>query len=292
MAKQTEKRALLIAGPTASGKSALSIDIARKFQGVVINADALQVYSELRVLTARPSPDEESQARHRLYGHIGATTQYSVARWLEEARLEIEATWERGFYPVITGGTGLYLRALEKGLAPVPEIPEEGRAFWRGFTGDLHGELAKRDPAMAQRLLPTDRQRLIRALEVVDTTGRSLLEWQQEGHAHAPLADVAVERIFMDVPRDELYLRADTRFESMVRAGALDEVERLKDLDPALPVMKAIGVPELLAHVRGDMSLGDATEKAKTATRNYIKRQLTWWRGKMQDWRRGALHDA
>ena len=288
MVKQSDKRALLIAGPTASGKSALSIDIARKWRGVIINADALQVYGELRILTARPSPDEESQAPHRLYGHIGATTQYSVARWLEEVRLEISATWERGFYPIIAGGTGLYFRALETGLAPVPEVPEEIRQRWRGFEGDLHAELAKRDPVMAVRLLATDRQRLARALEVIEATGRSLLDWQQEGQSRAPLADVAVERIFMDVPRDELYARAEVRFDQMIRAGGLEEARRLMDLDPALPIMKAIGVPELQAYLRGEIPLDEAVARAKTATRNYIKRQLTWWRGQMTEWQRGS----
>jgi tRNA dimethylallyltransferase len=287
-----QKRALLIAGPTASGKSALAIDLARKWRGVVINADALQVYGPLRILTARPSPDEELQVPHRLYGHIGAKTQYSVARWLQEVRLEIAATWERGFYPIVAGGTGLYFRALEKGLAPIPEIDEEIRAHWRGFTGDLHAELYKRDPAMAQRLLATDRQRLTRALEVIDGTGRSLLDWQKEGQADAPLAGVAVERIYMDVPRDELYARAEHRFDQMMRAGALDEVRPLTGLDPLLPMMKAIGVPELAAHLRGELPLDEAVAQAKTATRNYIKRQLTWWRGQGAHWQKGGMIEA
>ena len=288
MVNESHKRALLIAGPTASGKSALSIDLARKWGGVIINADALQVYSELRILTARPSPDEESRAPHRLYGHIGATTQYSVARWLEEARLEINASWERGFIPIIVGGTGLYFRALEKGLAPVPEVPDEVRARWRSFAGDLHAELYKRDPVMAGRLLPSDRQRLARALEVIEGTGRSLHEWQQEFRSQAPLAGVVTERIFMDVPRDELYDRAEVRFDQMIRAGAVEEARRLMGLDPALPVMKAIGVPELQSHLRGEIRLDEAVDRAKTATRNYIKRQLTWWRGQMGDWSKGA----
>ena len=292
MAETLQKRALLIAGPTASGKSALAMDLARKWNGVVINADALQVYGPLRILTARPTPDEEETVPHRLYGHIGARTQYSVARWLEEAHLEIVATWERGFYPIITGGTGLYFRALEKGLAPVPEIPEDIRAFWRRFKGDLHVELQRRDAPMAQRLLPTDRQRLTRALEVIDGTGRSLLDWQKEGQSQAPLAGVQVERIFMDVPRDELYARAELRFHQMIAAGALDEVRPLLDLDPELPMMKAIGVPELMAHLNGEIDLDEAVIRAITATRNYIKRQLTWWRGQGADWQKGGMVEA
>ncbi len=171
MAEPLKKRALLIAGPTASGKSALALDLARQWNGVVINADAVQVYAELRILSARPLPEEEEAVPHRLYGHVPGKRAYSVARWLAEAELEMNAVWERGLVPVITGGTGLYFRALEKGLAPVPEIPEEVRERWRSFPGDLHAELWQRDPAMAARLLTTDRQRLTRALEVIDATG-------------------------------------------------------------------------------------------------------------------------
>ena len=284
------KRALLIAGPTASGKSALALDLARKWNGVIINADALQVYEPLRILSARPLPDEESLVPHRLYGHLSATAQYSVAAWLSDARRELDAIWEQGKLPIVTGGTGLYFRALERGLAPVPEVEDGIRARWRSFAGDLHAELKQRDPAMAQRLMATDRQRLVRALEVIESTGRSLLDWQKEGQSHAVLDGADVERIFMDVPRDELYARAETRFEQMLRAGALDEVRPLAELDPMLPMMKAIGVPELVAYLKGETSLDEASTRAKTATRNYIKRQTTWWRGQMGHWQaRGGL---
>ncbi len=289
MAEPLKKRALLIAGPTASGKSALALDLARQWNGVVINADAVQVYAELRILSARPLPEEEEAVPHRLYGHVPGKRAYSVARWLAEAELEMNAVWERGLVPIITGGTGLYFRALEKGLAPVPEIPEEVRERWRSFPGDLHAELWQRDPAMAARLLTTDRQRLTRALEVIDATGRSLLDWQREGQEQAPLEGVEIERIFMDVPRDELYARAEHRFDQMLRAGALEEARALMGLDPDLPVMKAIGVPELIAHLKGETTLDEARSQAKTATRNYIKRQLTWWRGQMAHWRAGAV---
>ena len=284
MTTSHHKRALLIAGPTASGKSALALEKAAGLNGVVINADALQVYSALRILSARPTPQEEALVPHRLYGHVPAWQPYSVAAWLAEARLEMEAAWQQGQLPIVTGGTGLYFRALELGLAPVPEIPEEVRGHWRGFKGDLHAELSNRDPAMAAKLLPTDRQRLSRALEVVDATGRSLLDWQRDGQDQAPLAGVTVERIFIDVPREELYARAEARFDAMLGAGALDEVRPLADLDPMLPAMKAIGLPELVAHLKGDMTLEDATVRAKTATRNFIKRQLTWWRSQMGHW--------
>ena len=292
MTTTPRKRVLLLAGPTASGKSALALDLARRWNGVVINADALQVYADLRILTARPLADEEAAAPHRLYGHAAARDAYSVARWLGEAAREVGNAWANGQLPIVTGGTGLYFRALEKGLAEVPPIPEDIRERWRGFSGDLHGELAVRDPLMAARLMPADRQRLARALEVFETTGRSLLDWQRDGQAQAPLAGAEVERIFMDVPRDELYERAGHRFDQMMRAGALEEVRPLLALDPGLPLMKSIGVPELAAYLREEMTLEGAVEHAKTATRNYIKRQMTWWRGQMSDWRPAVLERA
>lgn len=285
MTARHEKRALFIAGPTASGKSALALEKAAACDGVIINADALQVYAPLRILSARPTAEEEARAPHRLYGHIGAEQPYSVASWLAEARREMDVAWQQGRLPILTGGTGLYFRALELGLAPVPEIPEEVRARWRSFAGDHHAELGRRDPAMAARLPPSDRQRLTRALEVIDATGRSLLDWQKQGQAQAPLAGIAVERIFRDVPRDALHARAEARFDAMVAAGALDEARSMMQLDPMLPAMKAIGLPELIAHLRGEASLEEAVARAKAATRQYIKRQLTWWRGQMGHWR-------
>ena len=285
MTAMTQKRALLIAGPTASGKSALALEKAVARGGVIINADALQVYAPLRILSARPSEEEEARVLHRLYGHVGAEQPYSVAAWVAEARREMEAAWSRGQLPIVTGGTGLYFRALELGLAPVPEISEQVRARWRSFDGDLHAELAARDPAMAARLRPADRQRLSRALEVIDATGRSLLDWQKDGHEQAPLAGITVERIFMDVPREDLHARADSRFDAMMAAGALEEARALMHLDPMLPAMKAIGLPELAAHLRGEVALEEAVLRAKAATRQYIKRQLTWWRGQMGYWR-------
>jgi tRNA dimethylallyltransferase len=279
-----QKRALLIAGPTASGKSALALDLARARRGVIINADALQVYAPLRILSARPTPEEEALAPHRLYGHVAAEQPYSVAAWLSEARREMEEAWEQGLLPIVTGGTGLYFSALERGLAPVPGIPDEVRSRWRRFTGELHTELARRDPAMAARLPASDRQRVTRALEVVDATGRSLLDWQREGQEGAALEGVEVERIFMAVPRSDLHARAEQRFERMLAAGALEEARAMMHLDPSLPAMKAIGLPELIAHLKGELSLEEAVEKAKAATRQFIKRQHTWWRGQMKHW--------
>ncbi|MDE2384797.1 MAG: tRNA (adenosine(37)-N6)-dimethylallyltransferase MiaA [Alphaproteobacteria bacterium] len=284
MPASNPNRAVLIAGPTASGKSALALRLAAAENGVIINADSMQVYAPLRVLTARPSVEEEARAPHRLYGHVAAGEAYSVARWQREAVAEITAALAAGCLPIVVGGTGLYFMALLKGLAEVPEIAPEVRKKWRGFEGDLHAELARKDAVSAARLHPADRQRLIRALEVVESTGTSLVEWQARASASAPLAGFAVTRHFITLPREQLYARADARFAAMLAQGALDEVRRLPPLEAAHPLMKAIGVPELAAHLRGEMTLQEATAAAQMATRNYIKRQLTWSRGQMADW--------
>ncbi len=285
MATSPSKRALLIAGPTASGKSALALRLARERGGVIINADAMQVYRELRILSARPSPEQEARVPHRLYGHVSGRESYSVARWLTDARREIEAAWGRGLVPIITGGTGLYFRALERGLAGVPPIDAEVREKWRNFAGDLHAALTRLDPEAAARLKPNDRQRIVRALEVIEATGHPLSHWQAVAQSRAVLAGVEVERILVNVPRETLYARAEARFDQMAAEGALDEVRPLLGLDPALPMMKAIGVPEFSAHLRGEIGRDAAIALAKIATRHYIKRQLTWWRGQMVFWR-------
>lgn len=281
-----EKRAVLIAGPTASGKSALAIALAHERGGVVVNADAMQVYRELRILTARPSDEDEAQVPHRLYGHVSGAGAYSVARWLADAATEIEAVWRSGRVPIITGGTGLYFKALEQGLADIPLIPPDITEKWRAAKGDLHVELAKRDEGAAARLNPNDRQRIIRALEVFEGTGRPLDYWQREAQSHAMLAGAEVERIFLNPDRKVLYRRADERFARMVKEGAVEEVKALLALgiDTANPVMKAIGVREIAAFLSGWRGLDDAIEAGQTATRHYIKRQLTWWRNQMQGW--------
>jgi tRNA dimethylallyltransferase len=284
MSKSVQKSAVLIAGPTASGKSAVALRLARERDGVIINADSMQVYRELRILSARPTVEDEGQAPHRLYGHVSGAEDYSVGRWLADAKLEIQACWAIGKLPIVVGGTGLYFMALGGGLAEVPPIPAEVRERWRGFAGDLHVELQKRDPLGAAKLNPADRQRIIRALEVADATGKPLSMWQVEAQAQGFLNHVNVERWFVDVPREELYARSELRFDAMMAAGALDEVRVLPPLLPEQPMMKAIGVPELQAHLRGEHALDDATAQAKIATRQYIKRQLTWWRGQMKDW--------
>jgi tRNA dimethylallyltransferase len=284
MPESVAKRALLIAGPTASGKSALALKLARQRGGVVINADALQVYGALRIVTARPSPEDEAQAPHRLYGHVDARDAYSVARWLAEASAELETAWDQGLLPIVTGGTGLYFKALEQGIADVPEIDASIRQQWRTFEGDLHAELARRDPAMASRLGPNDRQRIARALEVFAQTGKSLAVFHAEAQSHSALAGTNVQRFYLEVPRAELHRRAEARFLSMLEAGALDEVKRLEGLDPSLPVMKAIGVREVMDLHLGQVSREEAIARAVTATRQFIKRQETWWRGQLKGW--------
>ncbi len=278
------KSVLLIAGPTASGKSAVAIAQAQARGGVIINADSMQVYRELRILTARPSVEEEQRVPHRLFGHIGGAEAYSTAAWLAEAEIEIQKGWANGQLPIICGGTGLYFTALEQGLAKLPTIDPEIREKWRNFQGDLHQELQQRHPESAARLNAADRQRIIRSLEVFESTGRPLIEWQKIAQQESVLRDCNVERIFMNVPREELYARAGCRFDTMIEQGAVEEIRALPNLDSAQPLMKAIGVPELLSHLKGELSLEDAKTKAKTATRNYIKRQMTWFRGQMKNW--------
>ena len=291
-------KAVLIAGPTASGKSALAIEVARRANGIVINTDSMQVYSDLRVITARPSVDEEAQAPHRLYGHVDAGQNYSVARFLKDAA-EVLADAEReGKLPVFVGGTGLYFKALTRGLSPVPPVPEEIRSEIRmrleaQGPQALHAELAKRDPPMAERLKPADRTRIARALEVIEATGRSLDEWNKENSK--PLLDPDnATKLFLAPDREVLFARIDARFEGMMTSGALNEVRALtaRKLDPLLPAMKAHGVPWLMRHFAGEISLEEAIRGAKLDTRHYAKRQFTWFRHQLADWARVAPEDG
>lgn len=281
-----EKRAVLIAGPTASGKSALALALAKERGGVIINADAMQVYRDLSILTARPSAEDEALVPHRLYGHVPAAEAYSVARFIVDVAREMDAAWTSGLVPVVTGGTGLYFKAMEQGLADIPLIPPDITRKWREAQGDLHAELEKRDKGAASRLNPNDRQRIIRALEVFEATGKSLDHWQRIAQSEAVLAGVQCERILLNPGRQALYDRADRRFAQMVKEGAVHEARSLLalGLDRSLPAMKAIGVKELGAHLAGALSLDDAIVKGQTATRHYIKRQLTWWRHQMPGW--------
>ena len=281
-----DKRAVLIAGPTASGKSALALDMARKRGGVIINADSMQVYRELRILTARPTPEEEADVPHQLYGCVSGGEPWSVASWLAAAREEIEAAWRGGLLPILAGGTGLYFKALEQGLAEIPPIPPAIRAKWRDTRGDLHAELQRLDPESAARLKPGDRQRISRALEVIETTGKSLNFWHEAAGADAFLEDVRLERLLVIPDRGVLHARAEMRLERMIEKGAICEVRDLLSLNlpRSQPVTRAIGVPELADHLEGKLGLDEAVERAKTSTRQYIKRQLTWWRHQNPDW--------
>jgi tRNA dimethylallyltransferase len=279
--------AILIAGPTASGKSALALRLARERGGVVINADAMQVYRELRILTARPTEEELMQAPHSLYGHVSGRHAYSVAQWLKDATVSIEQAWNAGAMPILVGGTGMYFKALEEGLAETPEIPPDVREKWRAFDGDIHNELALRDPHGAKRFNRNDRQRIARALEVIEATGQPLHVWQEQAKSQALLRDCRIERVLVDVPREELYGRAEARFDQMMRDGALAEVQAVREWNDELPMMKAIGVPELRGYLQGSLPIDTAIADAKTATRNYIKRQLTWWRGQGVHWTTG-----
>jgi tRNA dimethylallyltransferase len=282
-------RALLIAGPTASGKSALALALAQRFDGVVVNADSMQVYRDLRLLTARPSEAEERLARHRLFGEIDGAENFSVGRWLERARAILAAESGRAGPLLFVGGTGLYFRALTDGLSDIPKVPEAVRAQVRAEaeglpTPELHARLAARDPLTAKRLRPSDRQRVLRALEVVAATGRPLAEFQCAREA-APLAAGEWAGLFLAPEREVLNVRIETRFAAMLSEGALDEVDALmrRGLDPALPVMRAHGVPHLIAHLEGRLSLEAASELAVRDTRRYAKRQFTWARHQMPD---------
>lgn len=283
MRTRADRRLLIVAGPTASGKSALALRLAEEFGGVVINADSMQVYREMRVLSARPSPEDEARAPHRLYGVLPAAEVCSAARWRDLAKAEIEAAWAAGRLPIVAGGTGLYINALTQGISPIPEVPEAARQAARALFADLgnaafHARLAERDPVMAARLDPGNSQRLVRAWEVLEATGRSLADWQAlppDGALRAPSLTV-----LLLPPRDWLYRRIDARFAEMISAGGLDEVAALDHmgLAPDLPAMKALGIPELRRHLRGEVGLDAAVAAAQQATRNYAKRQVTWFR--------------
>lgn len=291
-------RAILTAGPTASGKSALALRVAEATGGIVINADAMQVYRDLRIITARPTPEEEARAPHLLYGHVDAAVNYSVGRYLRDAAPALAQAQQCDRMPIFVGGTGLYFKALTQGLSAVPPIPADIRDAVRGKLAAqgpeaLHAELMSRDPQSAARLSPRDRVRVARALEVLQATGRRLADWQREG-MQPLLAGEGVMKLFLAPDRATLYARIDERFERMLAAGALDEVRALAQrcLDPLLPAMKAHGVPWLVRHLRGEISLAEAVEKAKQDTRHYAKRQFTWFRHQLADWPHVAPEEA
>lgn len=278
------KPVIVIGGTTASGKSALALAIAEAFGGTIVNADSMQVYRQLRVLTARPGDAVLARAPHRLFGVLDAGDPCSAGRWLTMALGEIEAAHRADRLPVVVGGTGLYLKALSEGIDEVPPVPPATRKAVRARHAEIggeafHAELAARDPGSATRLRPTDSQRLIRAAEVLEATGRTLADWQSAAKAGPP-PDLRFLTIVLVPPRDVLYPACDVRFAAMVEAGAVDEVRALLalGLDPELPVMKAVGLRELAAALAGEISLADAVAAGQQATRRYAKRQYTWFR--------------
>jgi tRNA dimethylallyltransferase len=273
---------LVIAGPTASGKSALALALAERLGGTIINADSLQTYRDLSILTARPDETALRSAPHRLYGYLDAAERGSAAAWRALARGEIAAATEARRLPILVGGTGLYIRALRQGLAPVPDIPDEIRreaiALHRALGGIRFRErLAALDPAAAGRLPAGDTQRLLRAFEVVRATGVPLAAWQSRPHEPAPYRFATIHLM---PPRDLLYKACERRFAAMIASGALAEAAALlaRSLDPGLPAMKAIGLLELFAHLRGERTLAAAVAAGQRATRRYAKRQITWLR--------------
>lgn len=276
----------------------MALAVADATGGIVINADAMQVYRDLRVITARPTPEEEARAPHLLYGHVDAAVNYSVGRYLRDAAPALAQAQQLGRIPIFVGGTGLYFKALTQGLSAMPPIPADIRDAVRGKLAAqgpeaLHAELMSRDPEGAARLFPRDRVRIARALEVLQATGRPLADWQREG-TQPLLAGEGVVKLFLAPDRAALYARIDARFERMLAEGSLDEARALarRGLDPLLPAMKAHGVPWLIRHLRGEIPLAEAVEKAKQDTRHYAKRQFTWFRHQLADWPQVAPEDA
>lgn len=284
-------RLTLIAGPTASGKSRLALDMAEKTGAVIVNADSQQLYADLRVLTARPSIEDEARAEHHLYGVADAAESWSVGRWTRAVMPLLDELAAQDRPALLVGGTGLYFNALTRGLADIPAVPDAVRDTVQAAY-DLEGEaafrrrLAEVDPTAAAAITPGDRQRLIRALAVAQATGRALSDWKAD--TKPLLAPGAYEALVVEPPRDRLYAACDVRVSQMIQNSALDEVRALlaRNLDPTLPAMKAVGVPELTAHLSGATTLDQAVAAIRLSTRHYAKRQLTWFRNQTSDWAR------
>ena len=293
MSDSKRRPVLVIAGPTASGKSALALALAQALNGVIINADSMQVYRDLRVLTARPSQAEEEAAPHRLYGYLDAAERCSAWRWRDDAIREIETAYSNGRQPIVAGGTGFYIEALTRGLSPIPDVPAAVFASVQARTEEeglacIYAAVQQADPELAARVEPGDRQRLMRALAVYEATGIPLSEWQKRPPEPPPFQTRA---LWLNPPREALYARCNTRLEAMLSEGALAEVEALlaRGLDPALPAMKALGMAELGALVRKQAGIQDALAAAQQSTRRFAKRQLTWFRNRFANEER---HDA
>lgn len=288
-----EAMAILIAGPTASGKSALALALAERFGGVVINADSMQVYRDLSVLTARPTAADEARAPHALYGFVDAADAFSAARWVEAAAQAIACAHAKRRVPIVVGGTGLYMEALTEGFSEIPPIPPAVRERWRTASSparELHAVLAARDPLAADRIRPSDPQRIVRALEVWEGTGRSILTWQGERSVPVLPPGPGVSALVLAPDRTHVRRRIEERFDAMLAAGALSEVAALRErrLDPSLPAMKALGVEALMAHLDGRAAFDEARAQAITRTRQYAKRQDTFLRNRFAHWRRAA----
>lgn len=281
--------AVLIAGPTASGKSAAALVLAEAVGGVVINTDSMQVYREARILTARPSDVELARVPHRLYGHVSVGEAYSVARYQADATQALVEARAHGRIPIFTGGTGLYFGALTDGLADIPSVAPSTRAAAEARRDALGAdaffeELRQRDPDIATRLRASDRQRVLRAYEVFEETGRPLSAWQRATAIRPPLDGLTLARFVIAPPRAELHRRIDSRFDAMLEAGAMDEAAALEGLDSALPAAKILGLRELWAVRAGAQTMDEARAAAQAATRQYAKRQLTWARQRMAGW--------
>lgn len=281
---ETLPTVLVIAGPTASGKSGLALRVAEELNGVVINADSMQVYGDLRVLTARPSAEDEARVPHKLYGYLDGAEACTAAAWSERVVGEIQVAHAAGHLPIIVGGTGLYLKALMEGLSELPDIPSDVRAKARRMRLEqgieaLYASLQEKDPDGAAKLKPKDRQRVLRAWEVVEATGTPLHVWQAKAVPSPPIR-ATFHTVLFQPEREDLYAACNSRFDTMLELGALEEVEALmaRNLDPGLPVMKALGVPDLAAFLCGEVSREEAVTKAQQRTRNYAKRQTTWFR--------------
>jgi len=279
---------VLIAGPTASGKSRAALELAQALGGTIINADSMQVYAELRVLTARPSAADEAIAPHRLYGHVAAHERYSVGRYQEEAAAALAEARAHARIAIFVGGTGLYFDVLTKGLSPIPAVPAEVRANTRLRFESLgreafFAELASRDPATAAKLRASDTQRILRAMDVLESSGLPLSHWQRM--SGKPVLDgLRVARVVLAPAREVLNAPIEQRFEMMVEAGALEEAAALRGLDPTLPAAKALGLSQLQRHLAGEITLQTAIAEAQVATKRYAKRQMTWFRNRMRDW--------
>lgn len=288
------KHSILIAGPTASGKSAFSLMLAEKLNGVVINSDSMQVYRDLRVLTARPSIEEEQSVPHKLYGYMDASEAGSAAEWRDKAIVAIREAQKQGRVPIVVGGTGMYFRFLLEGVAPIPDIDPEIRCAVRRECDvkgpeTLHQHLKDYDPILFERLHATDSQRICRAVEVYRSTGKALSLWQTENDPGPLYSDDQlgmVHKYIIDIDREILYQRCNKRFDLMMTQGALEEVKNLmtRALDSTLPCLKSLGYPELIRAINGEISYEEAIETAKMQTRRFAKRQLTWFRNQFKHW--------